>query len=249
MRNYVTGFFMSWGMFCSIPNPYKKWDKDLYPYMLLCLPLLGLLLGGIWALTAWLLHIISAPKALYGAILTVLPWLASGFIHLDGYMDCADAILSRRDMETKRKILKDSHVGSFAVICIVILALMSFSLLFEGIPSGFEACLIFISAVCRGAGAFAVLYFPPLETSGYRDIYNRKATPAIAVFTITLTVIFTLLPVVLFGLRGLCGAASLAGAFLTIAYGRKNLGGMSGDISGAAITIGELCGIAFLVLV
>ena len=49
----MTPFFMAWGMFCAIPCPVKKWDSDGYPGMLLCLPLIGLMIGGIWAGAAW----------------------------------------------------------------------------------------------------------------------------------------------------------------------------------------------------
>ena len=52
-----------------------------------------------------------------------------------------------------------------------------------------------------------------------------------------------------FGLSGLCGPAAAAGAFLAILYGRHELGGMSGDISGYGITIGEICGAAVLLII
>ena len=42
-------------------------------------------------------------------------------------MDCCDAILSRRDLPTRQKILKDSHVGSFAVVCTIFLMLAAFA--------------------------------------------------------------------------------------------------------------------------
>ena len=114
----MTGFFMAWGMFCAIPCPRKVWDSEKYPRMLLSLPLIGLLIGALWALAG----LLAVKLGLLGAaLMAVLPALLSGFIHLDGYMDCADAILSRRDRETRLRILKDSHVGSFAVIAFGIL--------------------------------------------------------------------------------------------------------------------------------
>ena len=42
-------------------------------------------------------------------------------------MDVCDAVMSRRDMETRQRILKDSHCGAFAVICMVLLALGQWS--------------------------------------------------------------------------------------------------------------------------
>ena len=42
--------------------------------------------------------------------------LVTGGIHLDGFMDTTDARSSYGDREKKLAILKDSHVGAFAVI-------------------------------------------------------------------------------------------------------------------------------------
>ena len=61
-------------------------------------------------------------------------------------------------------------------------------------------------------------------------------------------VLFAALPVILCGRAGLCAAAGAAGCFLTILSVRRDLGGMSGDISGCGITIGEACACAALAL-
>ncbi|MFR0733457.1 MAG: adenosylcobinamide-GDP ribazoletransferase [Oscillospiraceae bacterium] len=72
--------------------------------------------GGLWALAAWGLGYLSCPGPVRALVLAEVPWLATGFLHLDGYMDVCDAVLSRRDLATRQKILKDLHCGAFAVI-------------------------------------------------------------------------------------------------------------------------------------
>ena len=57
-----------------------------------------------------------------------------------------------------------------------------------------------------------------------------------------------LLPVLLFGRIGLRPLWGLAGYAVTVAWIRSDLGGMSGDISGAGITVGELCALLALTL-
>ena len=54
MRDWVCGFFMAWGMFLAIPCPRKIWSEGARQKMLVCMPLVGLLAGGVWA-GAWLL--------------------------------------------------------------------------------------------------------------------------------------------------------------------------------------------------
>ena len=90
MRDWVYGFFMAWGMFLAIPCPKKLWSETARRKMLVCLPLVGLLVGGIWA-GAWLL-LRGAPGPVRAAVCAAVPWLVTGFMHLDGYMDVCDEI-------------------------------------------------------------------------------------------------------------------------------------------------------------
>ena len=136
MKKWLTGFSMCWGMFCAIPNPVRRWDEGCYRQMLLCLPFLGGMLGLIWAGIGFLLVRISAPGPIFALCMTAAPWCLTGFIHLDGFMDCSDAVLSRRDRARRIEILKDPHVGSFAVICLVLLALTGYSVWSCPVESG-----------------------------------------------------------------------------------------------------------------
>ena len=249
MKKIITAFFMAWGMFFSVPCPYRKWDGALRGAMLLCFPMIGALIGGIWAAVSWLLERAACPPMLTAVILTAVPFLLTGFIHLDGFMDCCDAILSRRDLEERRRILKDSRTGSFAVICIVLLLLTEVSL-FDAMDmtGGKRLCLILIPMVSRLCSALAVFALEPMPGSSYagefRTYLRTWYVPAAAVALIAVTGGM----IALTGRIGFCGLLTAVGAALTIVQGRQQLGGMSGDISGYALTIGELCGIAALAL-
>ena len=94
---------MAWGMFLAIPCPRKIWSESARQKMLVCMPLVGLLAGGVWA-GAWLL-LRGAPGPVRAAVCAAAPWLVTGFMHLDGYMDVCDAVLSRRDLATRQRIL------------------------------------------------------------------------------------------------------------------------------------------------
>ena len=119
MKTYLHAFTMCQSMFCSIPAP-QIWDEKAKDKMLLFLPVVGLEIGAIWALLAWACRLLNLPALVTGLILCAYPYIVTGFIHLDGYMDVTDAVKSWRDLERRREILKDSHVGSFAVIGIVL---------------------------------------------------------------------------------------------------------------------------------
>lgn len=253
MKLVLTAFFMAWGMFWIVPCPVKWWDEKARIGMLLFLPLFGAFIGGAWALAVWVLLRYSHaeyPGTFSSAILTIIPFVLSGFIHLDGYMDCADAVLSRRDLETRRKILKDSHVGSFAVIALVSLFLLQYGAIYG--QRIFYQNVLLLPLVCAAPRAYAtaaVLHFPTLPGSSYKKMFSDGVPARAKTASIVILTALLVLPPLIFPRGGLCTVAGVLGAMITIMYLRHDLGGMSGDISGAGITVGELCALAYLVFV
>lgn len=232
---------MAWGMFLVIPCPRKIWSESARQKMLVCMPLVGLLAGGVWA-GAWLL-LRGAPGPVRAAVCAAAPWLVTGFMHLDGYMDVCDAVLSRRDLATRQRILKDSHCGAFAVICMVLLAMGQWSLFLAAEDVSWLGLLL-IPAATRACAGLAVLGLRPMGTSQYAAM-----GPARGGYGAVLWVLLALsvgLPLWLDGSFGPLAAA--AGYGLAVWYGFRNLDGMSGDISGFALTIGELCGCGAAIL-
>ena len=234
----MTGFFMAWSMFLAIPCPVKKWDDAKRPQMLAALPFVGLVAGAVWLAVYKLCNVLSL-KVIGLALTAAAPWIVTGFMHLDGFLDCADAVLSFRDRERRIEILKDSHVGSFAVICMSILAIFTFA---AWVQTGYRAnlfVLLFIPAVSRAMAAACVLGFKPLGTSSYKKMSEEKRSKGPIVFCIMTAVVFCAAAVLLAGLQGIAVLVSAVCTLLTVLRIRANLGGMSGDISGCAITTGE----------
>ncbi len=241
--SWIRAFFMAWGMFLAIPCPFPRWDEKLRDKMLISLPFAGLIIGGLWAGAAALLLRLGCPVLIRAALLCALPHLLSGFMHLDGFMDCCDAVLSRKGPEAARKILKDPHAGSFAVISLVLLLMLGFSAFSELDISGCLTGLIFLPAVTRACSVSAIFFIAPMEGSSYEKMDRRLKAHAAAVAALMTAAGFA------FGLKA--GAASLAAAAVSLVCAvrtSKQLGGMSGDISGFAISMGELAGTLALVL-
>ena len=61
MRDWIYGFFMAWGMFLAIPCPKKIWSETARRKMLACLPFVGIVVGAVWALCAWLAWYLPHP--------------------------------------------------------------------------------------------------------------------------------------------------------------------------------------------
>ena len=246
MKTYFHAFAMCQSMFCAIPFPGNIWDEKARDKMLLFLPVVGLEMGAIWAVLAWLCNFLQLPVLVKGLILAVFPYLVAGFIHLDGYMDVTDAVKSCRSLERRREILKDSQVGAFAVIGIVLLMLTQFACM-ASVPEGADwRILLFVPAVSRCGSSLAVTVLKPMNTSQYAD--QKKPKSHVAVLA-AMTALFVAGGFLLCGKYGFVLLGCLAGYGLALRKAYKSLDGMNGDISGYALTIGELWAVAVLALI
>lgn len=230
---------MAWGMFLTIPCPKKYGGRAPGEKCWLVCPDRADRRRhmGVVRVAGQLL-----PQPLAALLCAAAPWLITGFMHLDGYMDVCDAVLSRRDLETRQRILKDSHCGAFAVICLALLVLCQWAVFLsaEALPLW---PLTLIPAASRACAALAVLTLRPMSTSQYSAM-TRGGAPV--VFAAIVLAAVCGLSVLLWD-----SFAPLAAAvcyWLAAWYAFRQLDGMSGDVSGFALTIAELGGAAVLVL-
>ena len=245
MKIYFHAFAMCQSMFCSIPFPCNIWEENARDKMLLCLPVVGLEIGAIWAVLAWLCNVLNLPVLVKGLILSVYPYLVTGFIHLDGYMDVTDALKSYRSLERRREILKDSHVGAFAVIGIAVLLIAQFAFMASAKENADFRILVFVPAVSRCCSALAVTALKPMTTSQYAEQMKPRSH---IVVLLSMTALFMTAGFLFFGRYGFVLLGCLVGYGVALRKAYKSLEGMNGDISGYALSIAELCAIAVYAL-
>jgi len=241
---------MALGMFIGIPLPFHIWDEKLTSIMIVSFPLVGVVIGAIWWGASVLLLMPSFPLVIVAALLTVAPFFIAGFIHLDGYMDTSDALLSRRPLEDKLRILKDPTVGAFAVVMLGILFLLQFAAMFAVVDSGrFLALLITICVVSRCCSAFAIFVMRHMPISNYVAMLgknvgmgNKMAVIIIAIGAVGFSFLYA-------GVYGLivCGAVVLGYVWaMRVVY--RDFKGISGDLLGYALVISEVFGLIALAL-
>lgn len=247
MKRLIHALMMCQSMFCAIPCPWKTWDEDARPQMLLFLPLIGLEMGLLWALLGWLCRELDLPNLVTGLVMCAFPYVVSGFIHLDGFMDVCDAVGSCRSLEKRRAILKDSHVGAFAVIGLALLLISGFALLSSA--EGDCRILVLVPVLSRTLSALAVTTLRPMSESQYAGAFRAGISKGQPVF-LTLVLLLTLaLGFLLWKKQGFVLVGGLLGYALALRKGFKSLDGMNGDISGYALTLSELCAVAVYALI
>jgi adenosylcobinamide-GDP ribazoletransferase len=185
--------------------------------------------------------------------------LITGMLHLDGFVDCCDALLGARSVERRLEILRDSRVGAFGAIGVTLLLIIRFAALGELGGYGPSRALALIAAPVLGRWGivYAVTCFPYARQQGLGSLFQRRSSYLLAatgmalVLLALITGVATLVP----GSDSLAGTALLlallaAVAFLVTVIGciwasRRLGGGLTGDAYGA---VNELVEVAVLVL-
>lgn len=246
MKTMLHAFAMCQSMFCAIPVPFKIWDEKAKDKILLFLPVVGLEIGALWAALAWLCEYWRLPPLLRGVILCAWPFLATGFMHLDGFMDVTDAVKSWREPKRRREILKDAHVGSFAVIALVLLVLTQFALFASAKTGADMRILIFVPAMSRCCSLLAVTGLKSMETSQYAE--RQKPRSHLWAGAIMAAILMAI-GVLLCGKYAFSLLACVLGYGLALLRGYRSLEGMNGDVAGYALTVGEMCAVAVYALI
>ena len=228
----IKAFFMCLGMFTAIPCPWRPWDEDARDWMLVMLPPVGLVIGLLWFGLDWLGWELT--PAIGSALHIALPWLLTGFIHLDGFMDTCDAMLSWRPLEKRLEILKDSHTGAFAVVGLGLLILFSY----DAVTSWYfdSRLFILIPVVSRCGSAFSVLTLRPIGHSQYAEMKSQTPQRAavVCIWAGALLAGFIWL-----GRPALALLVETAAYALAMTWVYRTLKGVSGDVAGFALTVSE----------
>lgn len=233
----------------TIPCPYKRWDSSLKNMMLAFLPSVGAVIGVIWMGLFWILLRTGISPLLISFAMMFYIFVVCGFMHMDGFMDCNDAIMSRRPLEERQRILKDSTVGAFAVVTVAFLLLGWFAAMSSAIYRAGYADFLVIPIVSRAIAGISVLLCKPIGHSQYAEDYQTPGRWKYRMAVLVQVILFMGVSILIGGgwmkILILTAVGGTAG-FLACLYARKQLGGMSGDIAGYTVCISELAGIIAL---
>lgn len=215
--------------------PLATWLEDDARRSVRAYPLVGLILGAILWATWWLLA--AFPDPVRGALLLGFGLLLTGALHLDGFCDVADAAFSSAVPERRREMLKDPHLGAFALAAGGTLLVLKAAAL--GSPA--QPAVLLVIPVLSRTLVVLPLTFGSLHASSRlgRDARTGIAEALIplglgAALTTVLGVLTTQLATVF-----LLSAAALFTVTLLSWWLSRRLGGLGGDAYGAVIETSE----------
>ncbi len=239
----IRAFAISFSMYSRLPMPQFAWKEEDMRYPLCFFPWIGAVIGGLIYLWVWLCGRYGIGTLCRAAVAAAIPLLVTGGIHMDGFLDTADAFCSWQVREKKLEIMSDPHIGGFSVIM-----LAAYGLIYLGAVSQIEEksllavfCAGFFLARClsgigvvsfRGAKKEGLLYT-------FADGADKRRVKGALYLQTLLCVGFMLW-------QSPCGGSiAAAAAFGSFCYYylrcKKELGGITGDTAGYFVTLCEAC--------
>jgi len=207
-------------------------------------PLVGLLLGLLLALGYYLLSSLFAKPLVLWLILALLAFLTRG-LHLDGFADTMDGLASGGTKEKILEVMRDSRIGAFGVISLILLLGTKYLALDQILNPSLPRSLILMAVMGRNSMVL-VCYRSPYARSdgGLGGPFTEHLGVRELVLSLTSAFLFALL---LMGLKGVLvfsgiGLFSFGYRFFFI----KRIGGVTGDILGAANELAELLSLLLL---
>ncbi len=245
---------VAWLFLTRIPLPdwWSQWvgaQQVAFYQTVPLFPFIGLSLGGLlWLADLGISQMVS--PLLSGLLLMVLLIVMTGGLHLDGWMDTADGLLSGRERERILEIMKDSRVGGLGVLALVCLLLLKWGGLTE--LAGERGPLLLLMPVAgRLAMMGCILFWPDARRGeGIGSLFHRENVKGVrerrqwrsAVWCSM--VIVSLLVTVCSGIWGF--VAMWAAVLFGWAWARwlaRRLGGLTGDVYGAVNELVEVVAI------
>ena len=234
----------AFAMFSKIPAPMVDWNKENMKYMMCFFPFVGAVIGVLTWLTGCVLgNYVKLEPFFLTVILTVIPVVVTGGIHVDGLLDTSDALSSWQERTRRLEILKDSHAGAFAVItaCVYFILWLGVWSQLQNNPKGI--CIMSMGyMMSRCLSGIGVITFPKAKSDGTVAEFSRNASEITA--RNILMVMFVILGALMLWISPVMGVLAVLSALLVFWWyhhmAMKYFGGTTGDLSGFFLCICEV---------
>jgi len=200
-------------------------------------PVVGLVLG--FALTGTCAALAgNVAPWLIAVLLAALLAALTGALHLDGFADVFDALGGGRgDRARMLEIMRDSRIGAHGAVALNLLLIAKVAALEQAAERRDLLALLAFPTVARWLAALLVVGFPYVRAEGLGRAFSGEAGRIQAGVATAITAVVLLV----LGAPLILPALGTAAAVLAFAFWlHRRLGGMTGDVYGAAIELGEV---------
>lgn len=202
------------------------------------LPIVGAVAGALGAATYYACSLTGIPSAVSAVWSLAVMVLFTGALHEDGLADTADGLGGGRSRERKLEIMRDSRIGNFGAIALVLsLAARGTAIAVLVHPLRVSITLTVAGALGRAAIIVLMLILAPARTDGLAaGLREVRAPRAIIGLAISGLLTLLLLPIAL----AVCTVVGALLAALVVAFvAHRQIGGYTGDVLGASSVVTE----------
>ncbi|EHP86450.1 adenosylcobinamide-GDP ribazoletransferase [Methanotorris formicicus] len=193
------------------------------------LPIIGLLIGGLGTLSAYILSYIF-PSTIVGVVVVFFLLYIQGFHHVDGLADFGDAWMVMGSPKRKLDVMKDVYMGIGGLIFVFFVELISIFAIVYAIE--FSVIYILIAEVCSRLGMLACACCGTPCSEGTGRYFVKKSDEKFVVVGLILTLL------IVFPLTGKLGVLCVILAVLSGGYiarvANKHFRCVNGDVLGAS---------------
>jgi adenosylcobinamide-GDP ribazoletransferase len=238
MKQQLNLFFHALMFYSRIPAGKIDYSEENLTKAFRYFPLIGIIVGalggGIFLLFQW---IFPTPVALIMAMVTMV--LATGALHEDGLSDFFDGFGGGRDKERILAIMKESTIGAYGVIALILLFLLKFTLLLSIDSSHILMVLITAHASSRIMPVFLVNSSQYARAGDSKAMHTRRKVDT---KTFLIALALSLTPLVFMPWQIILIAIPVYAVIgiLLKKYTEKKIGGFTGDVLGALQQFSEL---------
>ena len=249
MKNLFESMLIAFSMYSKIPMPKVEWNDNNMKYAMCFFPVIGVVIGVCAQIIGTLLIKSTFGSLFFSVIMTLLPIMITGGIHLDGFLDTIDALSSWGDKEKKLQILKDSNSGAFAIIGMGCYLLCNIALWSEASVEMLPliSCGYVLS---RALSGYSVVTFQTAKNSGLAKTFQDTAQKNRVKMTMYCWIVISTGCMLVYNSQNAI-ILFVAGVLFFQYYKilcKKQFGGITGDLAGYFLQVFELLMLGVIVL-
>ena len=238
MNEWLDDFKMATGFLTRLPVPHPDGAGPAnFARAYRLFPVVGGLIGLAMGVLCLALRQVGVPDLAAAALVLGAGALLTGALHEDGLADLADGFGGGRDVEGKLAIMRDSRIGTYGAIALLVSFATKLSALVT-IPDGYVVqSLIVAHALARGVLPVLALELPYARQDGLARASGQPDTTTTAIAG-ALALLIALLSLSWIDALWAAVAAGISG-FVIARLALRQIGGQTGDVLGAAEQVAE----------
>lgn len=215
-----------------------QWDEGTFARSVAYFPAVGLVIAAVLVAVYKLLVFLNCSSLLIAVLLIITEIIVTGGLLCDGFMDTADGVFSGRERERILEIMKDSCVGSNAVLAFVSLVLLKLAVYLELNSEQLTLALYAMPIITRTLMVYNIRCYSYARKSGIGGMF-ASADKKIVLISSTLLGLALLAPTQSLSLF-IALILTIAYNFWAANYLKRILNGLTGDTYGALAESGNV---------